>query len=469
MRDIIKDSALVLAEKIRCGEIKIAEVLDAVYESEKQNKELNCFITLCRERAYSKGTEIQKRIDAGEYISPLAGVPIGIKDNIAVKDVKMTCGSRMLENYVPPVSAAAVEKLEKAGLIIVGKLNMDEFAMGSTGETSYYGAVLNPVDKTRVPGGSSSGAAAAVAAGIVPLALGSDTGGSVRQPAAFCGIFGFKPTYGTVSRNGLVAYASSFDQIGAIARNASDCAALAAIISGRDCGDSTTEDTAPVRSDFVESYSLCGKIIGVPNEFVDNCGEDIRSAVNNALKKAESLGARVEYFSLPPLKFAVPAYYIIACAQASSNLARYDGVRFGRRAQNSDDLIKMYIKSRSEGFGREVRRRIMLGNFVLSAGYYDAYYNKALRARRVIRDTLSDAFKKYDFIAGAVYPSTAPKLGESLDDPLKTYIGDAYTVPANLAGLPAISVPCGKTAALQLMAAPFADENLLGAARCLTL
>ena len=422
MRDIIKDSALVLAEKIRCGEIKIVEVLDAVYESEEQNKELNCFITLCRERAYSKGTEIQKRIDAGEYISPLAGVPIGIKDNIAVENVKMTCGSRMLENYVPPVSAAAVEKLEKAGLIIVGKLNMDEFAMGSTGETSYYGAVLNPVDKTRVPGGSSSGAAAAVAAGIIPLA-----------------------------------------------RNASDCAALAAIISGRDCGDSTTEDTAPVRSDFVESYSLCGKIIGVPNEFIDNCGEDIRSAVNNALKKAESLGARVEYFSLPPLKFAVPAYYIIACAQASSNLARYDGVRFGLRAQNSDDLIKMYIKSRSEGFGREVRRRIMLGNFVLSAGYYDAYYNKALRARRVIRDTLSDAFKKYDFIAGAVYPSTAPKLGESLDDPLKTYIGDAYTVPANLAGLPAISVPCGKTAALQLMAAPFADENLLGAARCLTL
>ena len=258
-------------------------------------------------------------------------------------------------------------------------------------------------------------------------------------------------------------------QIGAIARNASDCAALAAIISGRDCGDSTTEDTAPVCSDFVESYSLCGKIIGVPNEFIDNCSEDIRSAVNNALKKAESLGARVEYFSLPPLKFAVPAYYIIACAQASSNLARYDGVRFGRRAQNSDDLIKMYIKSRSEGFGREVRRRIVLGNFVLSAGYYDAYYNKALRARRVIRDTLSDAFKKYDFIAGAVYPSTAPKLGESLDDPLKTYIGDAYTVPANLAGLPAISVPCEKTAALQLMAAPFADENLLGAARCLTL
>ena len=336
MRDIIKDSALVLAEKIRCGEIKIVEVLDAVYESEKQNKELNCFITLCRERSYSKGSEIQKRIDAGEYISPLAGVPIGIKDNIAVENVKMTCGSRMLENYVPPVSAAAVEKLEEAGLIIVGKLNMDEFAMGSTGETSYYGAVLNPVDKTRVPGGSSSGAAAAVAAGIVPLALGSDTGGSVRQPAAFCGVFGFKPTYGTVSRNGLVAYASLFDQIGAIARNASDCAALAAIISGRDCGDSTTEDTAPVRSDFVESYSLCGKIIGVPNEFIDNCGEDIRSAVNNALKKAESLGARVEYFSLPPLKFAVPAYYIIACAQASSNLARYDGVRFGRRAQNTD-------------------------------------------------------------------------------------------------------------------------------------
>ncbi len=467
MRDIIKTSALVLAEKIRRGEIKINEALDAVYEAEEQSRHLNCFITLCRERAYSKGAEIQKRIDAGEYISPLAGVPIGIKDNVAVKGVKMTCGSRMLENHVPPVSAAAVKKLEEAGLIIVGKLNMDEFAMGSTGETSYYGAVLNPVDKTRVPGGSSSGAAAAVAAGIIPLALGSDTGGSVRQPASFCGVYGFKPTYGTVSRNGLVAYASSFDQIGTIADNAPDCAALAAIISGRDCDDSTTEVTSPIRSDFVGSYSLCGKIIGVPNEFTDSCDENVRSAVNNALKRAESLGARVEYFSLPPLRFAVPAYYIIACAQASSNLARYDGVRFGRRAENFDDLTKMYIKSRSEGFGREVRRRIMLGNFVLSAGYCDAYYNKALKARRVIRDALLDAFKKYDFIAGAVYPSIAPKLGESLDYPLKTYLGDAYTVPANLAGHPAISVPCGKTAAVQLMAEPFADEKLLGAARCL--
>ena len=453
---------------IKNKEISSAELTKSVFDRIKAVEgKVDAYLTLDEENAMKKAAEIDEKLAKGEELSPLAGIPVGIKDNISTKGLRTTCASKMLGNYVPPFNATVMNKLDD--IVVTGKLNMDEFAMGSTGETSYYGAVLNPVDKTRVPGGSSSGAAAAVAAGIVPLALGSDTGGSVRQPAAFCGVFGFKPTYGTISRNGLVAYASSFDQIGAIARNASDCAALAAIISGRDCGDSTTEDTAPVRSDFVESYSLCGKIIGVPNEFIDNCGEDIRSAVNNALKKAESLGARVEYFSLPPLKFAVPAYYIVACAQASSNLARYDGVRFGRRAQNSDDLTKMYIKSRSEGFGREVRRRIMLGNFVLSAGYYDAYYNKALRARRVIRDTLSDAFKKYDFIAGAVYPSTAPKLGESLDDPLKTYIGDAYTVPANLAGLPAISVPCGKTAALQLMAAPFADENLLGAARCLTL
>ena len=455
-----------MLQKKECSAVELTQ--DVLERIEEKESAVGAYVTRC-EDCLDQAKAVDDARAAGKELHPLAGIPIGIKDNISTKGIRTTCSSKMLGNYVPPFDATVMQPVREAGMVITGKMNMDEFAMGSTGETSYYGAVLNPVDKTRVPGGSSSGAAAAVAAGIVPLALGSDTGGSVRQPAAFCGVFGFKPTYGTVSRNGLVAYASSFDQIGAIARNASDCAALAAIISGRDCGDSTTEDTAPVRSDFVESYSLCGKIIGAPNEFIDNCGEDIRSAVNNALKKADSLGARVEYFSLPPLKFAVPAYYIVACAQASSNLARYDGVRFGRRAQNSDDLTKMYIKSRSEGFGREVRRRIMLGNFVLSAGYYDAYYNKALRARRVIRDTLSDAFKKYDFIAGAVYPSTAPKLGESLDDPLKTYIGDAYTVPANLAGLPAISVPCGKTAALQLMAAPFADENLLGAARCLTL
>lgn len=466
MGDIIKLSALALGEKIGRGEIKIAEVLDAVYKSEEENRRLNCFITLCRERAYEKGAEIQRRLDAGEYISPLAGVPIGIKDNIAVDGVKMTCGSRILEDYVPPVSATAVKKLEDAGLIVVGKLNMDEFAMGSTGETSYFGAVLNPLDETRVPGGSSSGAAAAVAAGIIPLALGSDTGGSVRQPAAFCGVFGFKPTYGAVSRNGLVAYASSFDQIGVTAATAADCAALENIISGCDGGDATSEEIKPSRADG-EEFSLRGKKIGVPEEFISSCGKDIREAVAAALKKAEALGAEVEYFSLPPLKFSVPAYYIIACAQASSNLARYDGVRFGRRAENAADPTEMYIKSRSEGFGREVRRRIMLGNFVLGAGYYDAYYNRALKARRVIRDAVLNAFEKYDFLACPVYPSAAPRLGESLKDPLRTYLGDAYTVTANLAGLPAISIPCKNMCALQLMAAPFDDGNLLSAAGAL--
>ena len=443
MGDIIKLSALALGEKIGRGEIKIAEVLDAVYKSEEENRRLNCFITLCRERAYEKGAEIQRRLDVGEYISPLAGVPIGIKDNIAVEGVKMTCGSRILEDYVPPVSATAIKKLEDAGLIVVGKLNMDEFAMGSTGETSYFGAVLNPLDETRVPGGSSSGA-----------------------PAAFCGVFGFKPTYGAVSRNGLVAYASSFDQIGVTAAAAADCAALENIISGRDGGDATSEEIKPSRADG-EEFSLRGKKIGVPEEFISSCGKDIREAVAAALKKAEALGAEVEYFSLPPLEFSVPAYYIIACAQASSNLARYDGVRFGRRAENAADPTEMYIKSRSEGFGREVRRRIMLGNFVLGAGYYDAYYNRALKARRVIRDAVLNAFEKYDFLACPVYPSAAPKLGESLKDPLKTYLGDAYTVTANLAGLPAISIPCKNMCALQLMAAPFDDGNLLSAAGAL--
>lgn len=338
MGDIIKLSALALGEKIVRGEIKIAEVLDAVYKSEEENRRLNCFITLCRERAYEKGAEIQRRLDAGEYISPLAGVPIGIKDNIAVDGVKMTCGSRILEDYVPPVSAAAVKKLEDAGIIVVGKLNMDEFAMGSTGETSYFGAVLNPLDETRVPGGSSSGAAAAVAAGIIPLALGSDTGGSVRQPAAFCGVFGFKPTYGAVSRNGLVAYASSFDQIGVTAAEAADCAALENIISGRDGGDATSEEIRPVRADG-EEFSFHGKRIGVPEEFISSCGKDIREAVAAALKKAEALGAEVEYFSLPPLEFSVPAYYnnCLRAGELESRAVRRSSLRAARRKRRRPD------------------------------------------------------------------------------------------------------------------------------------
>ena len=468
--DITELSALGLARRISSGELAVAEALDATFAAiDEKNKKYNCFITLCRERAYERARAVQAEIDAGMLLSPLAGVPIGVKDNICVEGVRMTCGSRMLENYVSPYSACAVEKLERAGLIVVGTLNMDEFAMGSSTETSYFGAALNPCDTARVPGGSSGGAAAALASGMIPLALGSDTGGSVRQPASFCGVTGFKPTYGAVSRRGLTAYASSFDQIGPMARCADDCAAVMGIISGRDSGDPTSADSKPVSFDAVSKYSLEGRTVGVPEEFFDGAlNKDVRSAVLSALERLRKLGARVESFSLPMLKYAVPAYYIIACAQASSNLSRYDGLRYGRRAE-AGDLADTYIKSRTEGFGAEVKRRIMLGNFVLSAGYYEAYYNKALKVRGLIHSAMLNAFDKYDFIAGPVYPTAAPKLGE-LDDPLKAYLGDEYTVIANLAGLPAVSVPCGAgeeflPVGLQLMARPFADEELLGAAK----
>ena len=470
MRDMIKDSALVLAEKIKCGEIKIAEVLDAVYESEEQNKELNCFITLCRERAYSKGSEIQKRIDAGEYISPLAGVPIGIKDNIAVKDVKMTCGSHMLENYVPPVSAAAVEKLEEAGLIIVGKLNMDEFAMGSTGETSYYGAVLNPVDKTRVPGGSSSGAAAAVAAGIIPLALGSDTGGSVRQPAAFCGIVGVKPTYGRVSRYGLVAFASSLDQIGPMTQTVEDAAILLQAISGHDRKDSTSANCPVPDFEAALGRDVKGLKVGIPSEyFTSGNHPGISEAVQNTVKQLENLGAELVEVNLPHADAVVAAYYIIACAEASSNLSRFDGVRYGKRAEDAAGLVELFSRTREEGFGPEVKRRIILGTYVLSSGYYDAYYSRAQKVRSLVARDFAEAFSRADIIVGPTSPAPAPKIGDSALDHLQTYLADIYTIPANLAGLPAMSIPCGTVresgmelpVGFQMMAPHFREDLLL--------
>ena len=470
MRDIIKDSALVLAEKIRCGEIKIVEVLDAVYESEKQNKELNCFITLCRERAYSKGTEIQKRIDAGEYISPLAGVPIGIKDNIAVKDVKMTCGSRMLENYVPPVSAAAVEKLEEAGLIIVGKLNMDEFAMGSTTETSAFGETKNPWNTEHVPGGSSGGSCAAVAAEECFYALGSDTGGSIRQPSAFCGVTGIKPTYGTVSRYGLIAYGSSLDQIGPVAKDVTDCATILEAITSYDKKDSTSIQRE--ETDFTSALvdDVKGMKIGIPRDyFGEGLDAEVKDAILAAAKKLEEKGAIVEEFDLSLVEYAIPAYYVIADAEASSNLARFDGVKYGYRTKDYEGLHNMYKKSRSEGFGAEVKRRIMLGSFVLSSGYYDAYYLKALRTKALIKQAFDKAFAKYDVILGPAAPTTAPKLGESLSDPLKMYLGDIYTVSVNLAGLPGISLPCGIDSkglpiGMQLIGDCFKEKNIIRAA-----
>jgi len=376
----------------------------------------------------------------------------------------------MLENFEPIYNAHVVDLIEKAGLIIVGKTNMDEFAMGSTTETSAFGATLNPWDTARVSGGSSGGGACAVSARMVHLALGSDTGGSVRQPSAFCGVTGLKPTYGRVSRRGLVAFASSFDQIGPIARNAEDCAALMSVIGRHDGRDSTCVKTEAVNVDCVKDYSLKGKKIGVPKEFFgDGLQDEIKAAVVESTEKLKELGAQVEEFGLPLIRYAVPAYYIIACAEASSNLSRYDGIRYGHCSNDAQNLIETYVKSRCESFGTEVKRRIMLGNFVLSSGYYDAYYKKALRVQKLIRKAFIDALEHYDFILGPVYPTTAPYLDESLSDPLKMYLGDVYTVTANLAGLPAVAVPyCfdsnGLPIGLQIMGRPFCENDLLGMA-----
>ena len=429
-------TAIEIAERIKARE---CSVWDAAEESlEKAEADTcNAFITVCEpERVRSRAQEVQAQIDAGELAdSPLAGVPIAVKDNICTRGIRTTCGSRMLENYVPSYSATVVEKLEKAGLILIGKTNMDEFGMGSTSETSYFGPVKNPHDETRVAGGSSAGSAAAVAAGIVPLALGTDTGGSIRQPSSHCGVVGLKPTYGAVSRFGLVAYASSMDVIGPIATNGEDCAALMDVIAGYDPKDSTSRR--------------------IPD---DACTDDEQPDMISA-----------EKFDSEYLSYAVPAYYVIACAEASSNLARFDGVKYGYRAEGYADLREMYEKTQGEGFGEEVRRRIRLGEFVLSQGYYDEYYLQACRVRRLIAESYQRAFEAFDCIRTPVAPTVAPKLGESLQDPIRMYMSDLYTVPANLCGFPAIAVPCGTEDGLpvgvMLTGDHFSEKRLLRAAR----
>lgn len=468
--DILSLSAVETARKIKNRELSVKEVLDAVfYAIDEKDKKYNCFITLCRDEAYARANIVQAQIDKGEELSALAGVPIAVKDNICTKGIKTTCASKMLKNFVPVYNAHIVDLIEKAGLIVVGKTNMDEFAMGSTTETSAFGVTLNPWDTTRVSGGSSGGAAAAVAARMVHLAIGSDTGGSVRQPSSLCSVTGLKPTYGRVSRRGLIAYASSLDQIGPIGRNAEDCAALMGIIGGYDSGDSTSVESTPLELEKIKRYSLQGKRIGIPKEFFGGgLQEDVKTAVLAAVNELKELGAEVEEFELPQVKYAVPTYYIIACAEASSNLSRYDGIRYGYRSDGAESLFETYVKSRSEAFGIETKRRIMLGNFVLSSGYYDEYYKKALQAKDIIQKAFSDAFKEYDFVFGPVYPTTAPKLNESLSDPLKMYMADIYTVTANIAGLPAVSVPCGFDSnglpvGMQLVGRPFCESELLGA------
>lgn len=465
-------TAVTLGKKIKAGEVSVAEAAKACMDSiERYDSEYNCFVTVAdREGVMKQAEEIQKKIDNGELTGPLAGVPVAIKDNMCLNGMLTTCSSKILSNFVPTYTSEAVEKLIEAGMVIVGKTNMDEFAMGSTTETSYYGETKNPWDKNKVPGGSSGGSAAAVAAEEVVCALGSDTGGSIRQPASFCGVTGIKPTYGRVSRYGLIAYGSSLDQIGPLAKDVTDCAALLEIISQYDKKDSTSvnRDDNDFTSALVDDVK--GLKIGLPRDyFSEGLDPDIKDAVYAAAKKLEEKGAIVEEFDLGMVEYTIPTYYIIAAAEASSNLERFDGVKYGYRTDSYTDLHNMYKKSRSEGFGPEVKRRIMLGSFVLSSGYYDAYYVKALKAKALIKRAYDKAFEKYDIILGPVAPTTALKMGESLSDPIKMYLGDVYTVPVNLAGLPGISLPCGydrdgMPIGLQMVSDAFNEKTIIRAA-----
>ena len=469
--DLLNMTALGLAGKIKAGEVTVTEAAQAVLRRIEETERIyHCYVTVDREGVLEKAAQIQRRIDSGELAGKLAGVPVAVKDNLCTEGMRTTCSSKMLENFVPMYSAEAVRNLEREGMLVVGKTNMDEFAMGSTTETSAYGVTRNPWDPERVPGGSSGGSAAAVAAAECFAALGSDTGGSIRQPASFCGVVGMKPTYGTVSRYGLVAYGSSLDQIGPIGRDVADCAALLEAVASYDEKDSTSlrrQDT-----DFTSALGgdVKGMRIGIPKDyFGDGLDPEVGDAVRKAAEVLREQGAVVEEFGLSLAEYAIPAYYTIAAAEASSNLERFDGIKYGYRTGEYTGLHNMYKKSRSEGFGAEVKRRIMLGSFVLSAGYYEAYYLKALKVKALIKKAFDEAFARYDLILGPVAPTTAPKLGESLTDPIKMYLGDIYTVSVNLAGLPAISLPCGKDSrgmpvGLQLIGDCFQEKKLFRAA-----
>ena len=464
-------TAVELGKRIQNKEVTAVDATrEALAAIAAREEAVGSFVTVDAEGALARAEQIQKRIDAGELTSPLAGVPVAIKDNMCTKGMKTTCSSKILYNFIPTFTAEAVLNLEKAGAVIIGKTNMDEFAMGSTTETSAYGVTKNPWNTGHVPGGSSGGSCAAVAAEECSYALGSDTGGSIRQPSAFCGVTGIKPTYGTVSRYGLIAYGSSLDQIGPIAKDVTDCATILEIISSHDSKDSTSvkrEDTK-----FTEALvdDVRGMKIGIPRDYFGaGLNAEVKEAVLAAAKELEKKGAIVEEFDLGLVEYAIPAYYVIACAEASSNLARFDGVKYGYRTEEYDGLHQMYKKSRSEGFGAEVKRRIMLGSFVLSSGYYDAYYLKALRVKALIKKAFDEAFAKYDVILGPAAPTTAPKLGASLSDPIQMYLGDIYTIAVNLAGLPGISLPCGMDSkglpiGLQLIGDCFKEKNIIRAA-----
>ncbi len=457
-----------IAKKIKLKEVLIKEVLDSVYARiDEVEPKVDAYITLTKEYAYKRAQELQEKLDNGENIGVLGGVPIAIKDNICTKDIKTTCASRMLENFIPPYDATVIKKLEENGAIIIGKTNMDEFAMGSSTETSYFKKTKNPWDLEKVPGGSSGGSAACVASDMAFAALGSDTGGSIRQPASYCSVIGLKPTYGLVSRYGLVAFASSLDQIGPFTKTVEDAAIMLNVITGHDNMDTTSLDID--YEDYTKALvNSVDKIrIGIDKNFTkDGVAEDVKNAYNNSLELLQKLGANIVEVDLSYAKYSLATYYIIATAEASSNLGRYDGIRYGHRAKEFSDLIDLYKKSRTEGFGDEVKRRIMLGTYVLSSGYYDAYYKRAQQVRTLIINEFKKAFDNCDVILIPTAPNTAFKFGAKAENPLEMYLEDIYTVPVNIAGLPGISIPAGfdKDAmpiGLQIIANAFDEQKML--------
>ena len=460
-----------LKEKIDSKELKVTDIVKAYIDRiDEKEKDVDAFLTILKEETLSKAKDVQTKIESGEIKKEFAGIPIGIKDVICTKGIKTTCGSKMLEDFVAPYSATVMEKIEDEDLINLGKLNMDEFAMGSSTENSAFKTTKNPWNLNKVPGGSSGGSAAAVAAGMVPWALGTDTGGSIRQPASLCGIVGLKPTYGLVSRFGLVAYASSFDQIGPMTKDVTDSAILLNIIAGHDENDTTSVNIP--KKDYVKALKgdVKGLKIGVPKEFFgEGINEEVKKSIEDAIEKYKSLGAEIEEFSLDIAKYALATYYIIACAEASSNLGRFDGIRYGHRTEEYKDIEELIRKSRSEAFGDEVKRRIILGTYVLSSGYYDAYYKKAQKVRTVIKNAYDELFKKYDLLLTPTSPTTAFKMDEKSNNPLEMYLADICTVPVNIGGLPGMSIPCaldsrGLPIGFQLVGKAFDEETIFRAA-----
>lgn len=471
MKSICEMTAEEIGKAYREKTLTVPEVVKAFLDNiEKEDKKIKAYITVCKEEALKKADEVQAMFDAEKEMGALAGIPIAIKDNICTKGVRTTCASKMLENFIPPYDASVMKKIEATNAIILGKTNMDEFAMGGSTENSAFFITKNPVNLDKVPGGSSGGSAAAVAGKMAPISLGSDTGGSIREPASFCGIVGMKPTYGLVSRYGLVAFASSLDQIGPFSKTVRDNAVLLTAIAGHDEMDSTSANVENKDYEKALVNDVKGLKIGVPKEyFGEGINEEVRASLEKAIEKYKELGAEVEECSLPVTEYALPTYYIIACAEASSNLGRYDGIRYGYRTKNFESLKDIYKNSRTEGFGDEVKRRIILGTYVLSSGYYDAYYKKAQKVRTLVKKGFEEAFEKYDVLLTPTVPTVAFDIGSKSKNPLEMYMTDILTVSINIAGVPAISIPCGKDSSgmpigMQLIAKHFNEETLYRAA-----